>query len=508
MFESARRARSRWINVQSRPNQFLVPRIVTLSFSMMKRNNLKYLPTDKDGGFAICNGLLFDAEINRILNDDNHYAKRTRHPGIAEDCMIEYGIWAEDTAKETGKGRTDMKLLNALMSSWRGKPDSVADDSFYYSLQYTIKTHKVVTVPRVLHCSVDHPMLPGMRMVTKILHDRVIRLPHLYKDTDDFLRKLSRAKLTADCEILKFDIKDYYMSGEHSNITTSCASEVKSAQSKITKKGLGVFLDSQFVQTEKHSKHVYKVTKGAGMGSMYAGDASDLHFYVSAEKAFCLLPAVRREYGIIFYGRFKDDGIIIFSHRSHEVRCRFWNKFQAFANEYKITVDSWSADEAVFLDVRVFKGTDFAYNLKLDYDLYVKPTSVYKPLSPWSSHAKSVHNSWPISQLNRITKRFSNPARAIHALLSFRDQYSRLFGLFLPEKDEIIKTLETTTCNSPRSWLVLPYTPCWAGAALGRALNLVSVPSAMDPVGRCSISWKLGHAHLVHRLRRYGTARA
>jgi hypothetical protein len=69
-------------------------------------------------------------------------------------------------------------------------------------------------------------------------------------------------------------------------------SEVKTTNASIVREGLGIFLRTQYVQTSKSSKHVYKVTKGAGMGSTFSGDASDLHFYASAEKTFCLLPAV------------------------------------------------------------------------------------------------------------------------------------------------------------------------------------------------------------------------
>jgi hypothetical protein len=159
---------------------------------------------------------------------------------------------------------------------------------------------------------------------------------------------------------------------------------------------------------------VHEVTKGAGMGSVFSGDASDLHFYVSAERSFALLPAVRREFGIQLYGRFKDDGIIIFGHRCHETRCRFWRLFTAHASEYAMTVDSWSMHEAIFLDVRIFKNHDFAYSKKLDYDLHVKPTSIWKPSGLWSSHSRSVHTSWPMSQLERIPKRFSNPARVVY----------------------------------------------------------------------------------------------
>jgi hypothetical protein len=91
-------------------------------------------------------------------------------------------------------------------------------------------------------------MAPGMKLVTRIMHDRVLKLPHLYKDTDDFLHKLSLARLTSDCGISKFDIKDFFMSGEHDSIVTSCKSQVKTDLAKVVGDGLKIFLSTQYVR--------------------------------------------------------------------------------------------------------------------------------------------------------------------------------------------------------------------------------------------------------------------
>jgi hypothetical protein len=245
---------------------------------------------------------------------------------------------------------------------------------------------------------------------------------------------------------------------------------------------------------------VYQVQLGAGMGSTYAGDASDLHFFALCEKNFALLPAVQLEFGIEFYGRFKDDGIIILSDARKWPS--FWLKFKAFASEYKMSLDCFSREEAVFSDVRIFKDSRFRDSCKFDYGLHVKPSSVWLPLSPWSSHSQGVHNSWPQSQISRFVKRFSNFSRAVVRQQEFRENYYRLFGLVLPKEEAF--THETHAVRPIRSWLVIPFNQCWARANLGKELNSIEKPHSMAPVGAASISWRLGNPHLVHALRKFG----
>jgi hypothetical protein len=213
---------------------------------MMRKINLKYLPTDKDGGFAMTNASLFDVELERVLLQKSHYVKRIRHPGISEDHMLEYGVWAETTAASIGRVRVDLKLLSVLMSAWRNKDDSTLDSSFYYTFQSTVNTHKSEgeVVPRLLHCSSDHPMLPGMRLVTSFLRERTSCLSHLFKDTDDFLHKLARSSVSQSCFIAKFDVKDFFMSGLHASIAQSCYSNVATAHAEIVRDGLLVFFHS------------------------------------------------------------------------------------------------------------------------------------------------------------------------------------------------------------------------------------------------------------------------
>ena len=74
---------------------------------------------------------------------------------------------------------------------------------------------------------------------------------------------------------------------------------------------------------------------------------------------------------------------------------------------FKLVLEGLYDTECPMLGLLLYKGGRFSRHSTLDYRLYVKPTSVWKPLSPLSSHASCVHSSWPQSQCVRIRRRFS-----------------------------------------------------------------------------------------------------
>ena len=56
--------------------------------------------------------------------------------------------------------------------------------------------------------------------------DRISHLPHLIRDTADLIKKLNRTRTSSNCWLVKYDIKDYFMSGEHSSLIEACCDEV------------------------------------------------------------------------------------------------------------------------------------------------------------------------------------------------------------------------------------------------------------------------------------------
>ena len=110
------------------------------------------------------------------------------------------------------------------------------------------------------------------------------------------------------------------MSGLIPDIVRCCSQEVNSSERNFKSmfaQGLRIILENQFVRicaVDGFPQLVYKVNRGTGMGSLLSGDCSDLCFYKLCERPFALSPAHRNRYGVFTYGRFKDDGLVVFSH--------------------------------------------------------------------------------------------------------------------------------------------------------------------------------------------------
>ena len=183
-----------------------------------------------------------------------------------------------------------------------------------------------------------------MRFCAQLLKQRISHLPHLFRDSSDFLQKLNKCRFDSDTKVYRFDIKDFFMSGAHSTIINSCASEIHENIRDPFRLLLGAILSSQYVKLpealrvmETRSKPThFRVKKGTGMGMLVSGEASDIAFYSLAERTWALLPRVRRKHKVRFYGRFKDDGLIIFCGSSRSERLEFFEGLNMRASEFRI----------------------------------------------------------------------------------------------------------------------------------------------------------------------------
>ena len=153
------------------------------------------------------------------------------------------------------------------------------------------------------------------------------------------------------------------------------------------------------------------------------------------------------------------------------------------------------------LDVSIFKGPRFVRFGLLDYRLYVKPSSIWKPLNPSSSHAKSVHRSWPLGQVSRLRRRFSCKAEARQAVRDFCERYRTTFGMHVP-----VRIRGRQKPNMVPSYLVLPHHAVWESARLDRVLaqaaSMFSVAlDARHDACDMRVSWRRSASNLNEMMR-------
>ena len=169
-------------------------------------------------------------------------------------------------------------------------------------------------------------------------------------------------------------------------------------------------LKNQFISSSLLPRKRFKVIAGTGMGMIPSGSVSDAVLYATLEKDFILKTSTRRDFGILYHARYKDD-ILIMAQFSFSSLQSLINEIRSRAFPFVIAVDSVSRSNCQMLDLdlslsscRVGGGRS-----KVLFRLYTKPSSIWQPLSPESSHHLGVHKFWPAAECNSIHSRFSDP---------------------------------------------------------------------------------------------------
>ena len=485
VFQSCARARSRLLH--KRANVSNMDGIARWGFQILKKGPWGVLPSDKDGGFV----LVLKSEILQAKFDlmNKPQYKPTTWFHDSEIQIIEEYV---EAAQMIGDATKDPSLTRALVYKLRRGGRSLCS-----KLQATVKTHKPAGSVglRAIHSSVEHFMGPGMRWVAKILGDTLRCLPHVLRDTDHLLQSLSSVVVPADAILLKFDIKEFFMSGKHKQLIEESSKNVPQEIRDGFYFMLQCIIKNQVVEVEDHHWHVLI---GSGMGLICSGEVSDISFYELAEKRYAVAPAVQTRNHIHWYGRFKDDGLIIIS-GDFRSRKAFLNEFQRLAKPFEISIECMSRDSVDMLDVTLYKGARWRATGILDYKPYVKESSQWVPLSPESAHPPHVHTSWPVAQVRRLERRCSNRIQARESVSNFTCKLSACTGqgLFLNDPRP---PKQRTQCYR----LVIPFAWEWHLARVPSLVRrLYSQWRARLPAAReTKVSWRLGGTHLVHVLRK------
>eukprot|EP00973_Karenia_brevis_P075548 10495166-Karenia_brevis.AAC.1 len=286
------------------------------------------------------------------------------------------------------------------------------------------------------------------------------------------------------------DATDFYMSGSHEVLCRTCmdfmdfdndqswpavladfkyvyddldsvpldaqVSRVKMAFQEI----LHTILANQFVQP-KNSDRVWRVVLGSGMGVQCSGEIADCCLH-QAELMF--FEKLGHHHDLRSYLRYKDDILIIIG-GDVITRKSFCDKSKAAAAPvFVLEVESVSSKCINFLDISISKSVSSG---GLNITVYVKPTSLWTPLSDSSMHTYAVHNAWPRQMVHRYRRLCSNSKLAkpfidhFNACLKARCQKHP--GLETPKRQR-----KPQSKSDVHSTLVLPGYQAWSNAGLNK----------------------------------------
>ena len=126
-------------------------------------------------------------------------------------------------------------------------------------------------------------------------------------------------------------------------------------------------------------------------------------------KSWDIFSKFKKYHNIYFYGRYRDDGFLIYHGNENEIKTIF-----AIANGHHSLLQftfEYAQTPINFLDVNVYKGKRFKNNATLDLKTYFKPTNSF--MYP---HRESCHSRHVFTSFRHI--RNTNDKNELQAILS------------------------------------------------------------------------------------------
>jgi len=479
---------------------------------LFRESQLGILLSDKDAGFVT----MPKSDVTKVMQtivDGNSYRPHTLTLDIlseywqryAEVCQGVAHIFHPTVGLE-GPSRNDAvgsrnRLYKALMS------DSHVDKWQMVSrLDATIKSHKPQgeVVPRAIHASVRHPFLPGERFLARKIRENMVGLGHLLKDSGDFVAQITAPVFLPTDRVLKIDVKDFFMSGEH-DVLVSCVKKLFRDRDEAFHIGelLEVILSAQFI-TYTGATQKYQVIHGSGQGRLSSGDISDAAFYKMVEDPVTLNPDFRRTFGLKYWNRFKDDIWCIIAGDTPVTKfmsiLRSNSRFFKLQVEDLVTLSNLADRWIPFLDVEM--TVEYRDGLvQFAYRPYRKPTSLWRPLSWSSCHLPSIHSSWPTSFLMRLARLSSTTAFREEAWLKFRNEL-RIMSPGHPGIDAMpVSISRRRNLKTPTSRMIVPYSHLWCESDFDKLLTKFDFSMESFSMPKVRTGYRLGGTHLFRLLK-------
>ena len=185
----------------------------------------------------------------------------------------------------------------------------------------------------------------------------------------------------------------------------------------------------------------YKQIIGCAMGSTVSPEVSDIRMFQITQSIMAQFQYANK---VLFHGRFRDDGFIIFNGSENEILDFFQIGNQCHPH-LKFTFEI-SIDSVNFLDTTVYKGRKFQESNKLDIKSYIKPTNNFQYLHRESSHNPAVFKGFIKGECIRHMRNTNDTATLSTILQNFKKHLSKR-GYSDTEIDPIITGVTGTDRN-------------------------------------------------------------
>ena len=114
------------------------------------------------------------------------------------------------------------------------------------------------------------------------------KLSHLLYTTKRIVHTLRGVTCDEGDQLVKFDVKDYFLSGDHDALAADACDHLNGTQRQLTKDVLNFLLATQYVKTRLDEDRLWICTCGTGMGLPHSADVADSAFYHRVEVSIVL----------------------------------------------------------------------------------------------------------------------------------------------------------------------------------------------------------------------------
>ena len=265
------------------------------------------------------------------------------------------------------------------------------------------------------------------------------------KDTSDFIQKIESLIVPEKVILVTYDVTSMYTNMEFDELLHSVEKAYLADNSNLELPRpcssdliffLRCILENIFFE---FNGRYYKQIIGAAMGARPSPEITDIRMKDITDEAISKFKHADK---IIYHGRFRDDGFILFNGSPEEIKDFFdignsCHKYLRFTYEISHT-------NVNFLDTTVYKGTRFSANKRLDIRSYIKPTNSFQYLHRLSAHSPSVFKGLIKGECIRHLRNTSNQG-VLHTILNDFQIHLEKRGYKQSEIEPIIQ--ETLSAN-------------------------------------------------------------
>ena len=243
------------------------------------------------------------------------------------------------------------------------------------------KIHKSTLKSRPITAQHSYIFTSLSKQLGKILYEEVLKIPAISINSKQTIRQLESRRLPNDCVLLTYDVERCYPSIDISDSLITLRKNYPAIflpNNGFWLRILEMIMRNNYVTA---NGKIYRQLNGTATGSAVAPTFADLYQHCKFK------PAFRKHYRtILFNKRYVDDGLVIM--RTKEAAQQLLIDLNLTSN-LKITGEI-SNTEAIYLDIKFYKGTRFSTNNILDSVVYTKPTSKFLYLHGSSNHPRHV----------------------------------------------------------------------------------------------------------------------